>query len=48
MVSGEKLQFKWVGLHYIAFSIDQVENKVLSKEKREQKVKISVLVTNFG
>jgi hypothetical protein len=22
MVSGEKLQFKWVGLHYIAFSID--------------------------
>jgi hypothetical protein len=22
MVSGEKLQFNWVGLHYIAFSID--------------------------
>jgi hypothetical protein len=22
MVSGEKLQFKWVGLHYIAFSDD--------------------------
>jgi hypothetical protein len=23
MVSGEKLRFKWVGLHYIAFSIDR-------------------------
>jgi hypothetical protein len=23
IVSGEKLQFKWVGLHYIAFSIDR-------------------------
>jgi hypothetical protein len=22
MVSGEKLQFNWVGLHYSAFSID--------------------------
>jgi hypothetical protein len=48
MVSGEKLQFKWVGLHYIAFQSTEVENKVLPKEKREHKVKISVLVTNFG
>jgi hypothetical protein len=30
------------------FQSTEVENKVLSKEKTEHKVKISVLMTNFG
>jgi hypothetical protein len=30
------------------FQSTEVANKVLSTEKREHKVKISVLVTNFG
>jgi hypothetical protein len=30
------------------FQSTEVENKVLSKGKREHTVKVSVLVTNFG
>jgi len=36
VVSGDKLHFEYVGLHYIAFSIAQVENKSVPGEKQGQ------------
>jgi len=43
MVSGEKLRFKWVGLHYIAFSIDRSwKQTTFKRKKRTQRQNLSV------